>query len=282
MKKSLYLFITLLNFGLVGCSNNDTHQAQGYIEGRYTYMATSVSGRLQKLLVQRGAKVKAGDLLFTLDPQPEMDAYMAALGNEEQARLEQEVIKPNIEYAKLTYNRYQSLVPKNAIQQSQLDSAKANYDSLQQQLDKATAAVNTAKATAAQAAWTNAQKLVRAPVDAFVFDTYYRLGEYTQAGQAVISLLAPEDIKAIFYISEKYLGSIQLNESVDVRCDGCAKSIRGHISFISPAAEFTPPVIYSTETNVKLIYRIEATFNPDVAYQLHPGQPVAVTFRAHV
>lgn len=273
------LLLTML--WLAGCSRHPSHLAQGYMEGRYTYMATSVSGRLEKLLVQRGTKVKAGQILFVLQSRPEMDAYVAALANEEQALLEKDVIKPNLEYARLTYNRYKTLVPKNAIQQSELDSATANYASLQSQLSKANAGYVSAKANAAQAEWNKDQKVVVAPVDAMVFDTYYRLGEYTQAGSAIMSLLAPADIKAIFYVPEKYLGSIQLGDVVHVRCDGCDKDVKGQVSFISPTVEYTPPVIYSNETNQKLIYRIEAAFDPAVAVKLHPGQPVSVTYYSH-
>lgn len=273
-----WMICLLMALALSGCSRQPSHQAQGYVEGRYTYVATSVSGRLQKLLVQRGSEVKAGQLLFVLEPQPEMDAYFAALGNEEQAALEQGVIQPNLDFARLTYQRYKKLVPKNAIEQSQLDSATANMLSLGQQLDKAHAGLAAAKATTAQAQWVSDQKIVNAPVDAIVFDTYYRLGEYTEAGKPILSLLAPQDIKVIFYISERWLGELQLGDAVQVKCDSCARSIQGRISFISPSAEYTPPVIYSNETTAKLIYRIEAEFTPDMARQLHPGQPVTVTF----
>lgn len=267
---------------LAGCSRYPSHRSQGYVEGRYTYMATSVSGRLEKLLVQRGSKVKMGQMLFILESQPEMDAYLVALGKEEQAIIEQYVIKPNLVYARQTYNRYKALLPKNAIQQSQLDSATANYESLQQQLDKAGAAVATANAASAQAQWNREQKIVSAPVDAIVFDTYYRLGEYTEAGKPILSLLAPADIKVIFYVNEKNLGAVQIGDPIEVRCSSCEKHIGGKISFISPSAEYTPPVIFSDQTNEKLIYRVEAEFNPDIAYKLHPGQPVTVTYHSHV
>jgi HlyD family secretion protein len=37
-------------------------------------------------------------------------------------------------------------------------------------------------------------------------------------------------------------------------------------------------VIYSNETNPKLIYRIEAEFASQDAKRLHPGQPVSVMY----
>ena len=266
---------------LNGCSSSSEREVQGYIEGRYTYMATSVPGVLRELLVVRGTRVKQGQILFVLEEQPESDAYNAAIANLKQSIDARDAIIANLAYAKITYQRYKVLVPQNAIQQSQLDSAKATYDATIAQLAQAGATIAANVASLAQAKWTKDQKIISAPVDAIVFDTYYRLGEYTIANQAILSLLAPADIKAIFYIPETDLGAIHLGEKISVRCDGCHQSYPGHISFISPSAEYTPPVIYSNETNAKLIYRIEAEFAPQDAYFLHPGQPVYVTYSTH-
>ena len=51
---------------------------------------------------------------------------------------------------------------------------------------------------------------------------------------------------------------------------------RARCSFISPRAEYTPPVIYSRESRGKLVFMIEIVFDPAVAATLHPGQPVDV------
>lgn len=276
-----YLLIGSIIFLAVGCSRQSTHEAQGYIEGRYTYMATPVSGILRQIFVARGTTVKQGQKLFVLEEQPESDAYDAAVENLKQSINARDAIVANLVYAKLTYERYKILVPKNAIQQSQLDNAKSNYDAMIAQLAQANANIASTTATLAQAKWTKEQKIVYAPVDAIVFDTYYRLGEYTLANQPILSLLAPADIKAIFYIAEADLGNIHLNDDVSVHCDGCNKDYIGHVSFISPTAEYTPPVIFSTETNEKLVFRLEAEFSIQDAMNLHPGQPVTVMYHPH-
>jgi HlyD family secretion protein len=270
--------VFMMAFALVSCSGSSSQQAQGYIEGRYTYMTTPVSGVLEQLMVARGTRVKQGQLLFVLEQQPESDAYQAAVDNLNQSIAARDIIIANLAYAKITYQRYKILVPKNAIQQSMLDNAKSTYDATLAQLAQANASIASSTASLAEATWTKNQKSVYAPVDALVFDTYYRLGEYTVASQSVLSLLAPSDIKAIFYVSEAYLGRLHLGDEVSVQCDRCKKAYKGRVSFISPSAEYTPPVIYSTETNEKLIYRIEAEFAAHDAYYLHPGQPVTVTY----
>lgn len=280
LKRSAYLlFITILL--IVGCSRQSSGEAQGYIEGRYTYMTTSVSGVLTELLVNRGDTVKQGQPLFVLEMQPESDEYAVAQANLQQMLAARDATAANLEYDRLTYERNKILVPKKAIQQSELDRSKASYDATAAQLVQADANIASARASLAQSKWTLSQKTINAPVDAVVFDTYYRIGERTQADQAIISLLAPSNIKAIFYVNEAVLGGIKLGNKVSVQCDGCAKEYEGAVSFISPSAEYTPPVIYSTETNEKLVYRIEAEFAAKDAVNLHPGQPISVTYYLH-
>jgi HlyD family secretion protein len=63
---------------------------------------------------------------------------------------------------------------------------------------------------------------------------------------------------------------------LDVFVDGVADPLKGKVTFISPQAEYTPPVIYSQETRGKLVFMIEARFDPATAVKLHPGQPVDV------
>ena len=60
--------------------------------------------------------------------------------------------------------------------------------------------------------------------------------------------------------------------------DGVQQSFEGKVSYISPQAEFTPPVIYSRESRAKLVFMVEADFDPAVSAELRPGQPVDAVF----
>lgn len=271
-------FVVLLVGLLIACQQHDD-EAQGYIEGRYTYIATNVSGILNTLYVTKGARVNRGQKLIALESQPESDIYQAEIDNLRQASAARDAISANLTYLKLTYERYKTLVPKGAIQQSALDNAKANYHSALSQLAEAQASIAESRAKVAQAKWTLEQKFLYAPTDGIVFDTFYRQGEYTEAKKAILSLLAPEDIKAIFYVPQRILGQFQLGQAISIACDGCSTFYPAKISFISPVAEYTPPVIFSSETNSKLIYRIEANFARQDAYHLHPGQPIRVHYQ---
>jgi HlyD family secretion protein len=63
-----------------------------------------------------------------------------------------------------------------------------------------------------------------------------------------------------------------------VTCDGCAEGIRAQVTFIARQAEFTPPVIFSSEERAKLVFRVEAI--PRKPELLRVGQPTAVSLIA--
>lgn len=278
---SAIIAAAFISLPLAGCQRQSSNAIQGYIEGRYTYIATSVSGQIRELFVDRGSEVKAGTLLFVLEEQPEKDVQAAAAADLKQAQANRDIVVANLYYTKTTYKRNKVLAPL-AVSQQTLDLSTSDYNANLAQLSQADSNISARTASLARATWEVGQKFVAAPVDGIVFQKYYRLGEYSEAGKPILSILAPEDIKAIFYVPEPELASIQLNTEISVRCDECAKSYVGHVSFISPRAEYTPPVIFSDQTNAKLIYRIEARFSARDAVMMHPGQPVKVVLKKHV
>src|SRR6185503_12984326 len=121
------------------------------------------------------------------------------------------------------------------------------------------------------------QKSVKSPVAGLVQDTYFVDGEWVSANQPVVSLLPPQNIKVRFFVEERRLGSLRTGQAVSVACDGCPAPIAAQVSFISPQAEFTPPVIYSRQERAKLVFLIEARPAASDAVKLHPGQPMEVT-----
>ena len=48
------------------------------------------------------------------------------------------------------------------------------------------------------------------------------------------------------------------------------------IEYISPEAEYTPPIIYSQDTRYKLVYKVRATLPANIASSFHPGQPLDI------
>ena len=64
-------------------------------------------------------------------------------------------------------------------------------------------------------------------------------------------------------------------ETISFTCDTCPPNLTARIIYISPRAEFTPPVIYSQSARTKLVFLVEA--RPDSSSMvLPPGLPVSV------
>jgi len=107
-----------------------------------------------------------------------------------------------------------------------------------------------------------------------VQDVFFRAGEVVNAGQPVLSVLPPQNLRLRFYVPEPVLATFALGQTVAVACDSCPAGIEAKVSFISREAEYTPPVIFSEQERAKLVFRIEA--RPAAAMNLPIGLPVSV------
>ena len=162
------------------------------------------------------------------------------------------------------------------VAQFEADLKTAQLGARADQIAAAEANVRALEAALAKAAWDLSQKRRTAPQAGLVFETLYREGEWVAAGRPVAALLPPQNIKVRAFVPETEIGAIHPGDAVRVTVDGVPEPFNGKISFISPKAEFTPPVIYSQENRRKLVFMIEIAFDPKAAADLHPGQPVDV------
>ena len=69
---SLLLAALLLSFA--GCAQKPTNTYQGYVEGKFVYVASPEAGRLDRLSVARGDTIATNHPLFALDDEPEASA----------------------------------------------------------------------------------------------------------------------------------------------------------------------------------------------------------------
>jgi HlyD family secretion protein len=306
--------LVLAALGLASCSEPGQRTYQGYAEGEFVRVAAPFAGDLTKLAVARGAQVQAGDPLFVLEQQNEAAARTEAADQLKQAEArlddlkkgkrapEQEAIEAQkreaqaaFELAEAQLKRQQRLAASGFISRDALDQARsavaqararvAEYDAqlrtarLTAREDEIRAAefeISAARAALAQADWRLSQKSVAAPASALVHDTLYVQGEWVPAGAPVVSLLPPENIKVRFFVPERELGRIQVGDKVLISCDGCQQPESVPITYVSPQAEYTPPVIYSRETRAKLVFLVEARPDRADVLRLKPGQPVDV------
>jgi len=287
---------------------------QGYVEGEFVLVAPAVGGTLQTLSVRRGMQATKGDPLFAIDQTAEAAARDQAAAAVRQAQDQLENLtkgkrSPEIDaiaaqkvqaeaqlrLAEQQLRRQRGLIGSTAFRQEPLDQAIASRDGQKAQVDQLTAQLAMArmalgredeiraaqaqisanKAVLAQTQWRLDQKTVSAPVSGLVADTYFDPGETVNAGQPVVSLLPPENTKVRFFVPEAMLADIPVGAPVIIRCDGCPKEIAATVRFVSPQAEFTPPVLYNRENRKRLVFLAEA-YPAEPTLLLRPGQPVDV------
>lgn len=97
-----------------------------------------VSGILKEKKYTEGQFVKAGSVMFVIEP----DIYRATL-TQAQGSLAQ--AEANVKQSRLNYERAQNLYKQNAMSKKDYDAAQASYDTALGQLETARAAVDNAK-----------------------------------------------------------------------------------------------------------------------------------------
>jgi HlyD family secretion protein len=132
-----------------------------------------------------------------------------------------------------------------------------------------------------QAALEQAQKRLddlspMAPEGGLIENTFFNLGEWVPAGTPVVSVLPPDRVKLRFFVPEDDAAHAQIGQTVSFSCDSCPSPLTARIIYVSPRAEFTPPVIYSQTARSKLVFLIEARPEP-TRIRLPPGLPITVS-----
>jgi HlyD family secretion protein len=299
---------------LYSCGKNNQITLQGYIDATYTYVSSGVSGKLLTLYVNKGDHIQENQLLFKLDPEPETSQLEQAknkLSQSEQvlsdlqkgqrdtvisgllaARLQ---VMANLDFARKTLDRYQALYKSGVLDKNSLDKATSDFNEADQKMKESEAHIEEARLGAREnlikaqqavvasnmaevkaTSWSVSQKTIYSPINARVFDNLYEVGEFVEPGSPVYVLLPRTKIKVIFFVPESYLSYMKAGKIISFSCDSCKQKYPVAISFISPAAEYTPPVIFSKDSRDKLVYRIEALLSPEISDQFNVGQPVDV------
>lgn len=302
---------------VVGGCNSDNSSAlvlTGTVEARETALAFQVDGRIEKLLIDEGQLVTAGQTAALLIDQDyrlavnrtraEMAAAEAALALLEAGSRSQEVqvaaatldqALAERRFAEAEEKRIRRLVASKLASQEQLDQATLKQDiaasavrrteqqlqllqegARQEELDKARAEL-AARRSALEAAeqWLSYTRLA-SPVSGLVTLRQAEAGEVIGAGQPVFKVAELSRPWVRAYLNETDLARVRLGQRVQVTVDGLPdRAFDGVLSFISPKAEFTPKSVETRALRVDLVYRVKIQLeDPDGVLKL--GMPADV------
>lgn len=196
-------------------------------------MRPETPGRITRIHFTEGGRVSAGQVLFSLD-----DAMARAALNEASA---------NLDNSRRASTRASQLSKERLIAQGDADTARAAY------------AVDQARVASART--TLSRLSLRAPFAGQVGLREVSVGEYVNAGQALVTLVRLDPIEVDFSVPESALPDLETGQRISVSVDAYPNDrFGGTVSAIDP-------VVDANSRSTRLRARIP---NPDG--RLKPGQ----------
>ncbi len=144
-----------------------------------------VSGYIERIAFKEGDEVKAGDLLFVIDPRPYRAAYDSAVAQLARARAAEQL-------AQEQEKRAQALIAANAISREEFETRRAGSTQSNADVRVAEAAVATAKLNLD---FTE----VRSPIAGRVSRAMLTLGNLVQADQSVLTSVVSQDPVYVYF-----------------------------------------------------------------------------------
>jgi membrane fusion protein (multidrug efflux system) len=206
-------------------------------------VAGRITGIVESIEVDRGAVVKQGQVLATLDPR-EYDAEVRQA-------------KEDMELKKIEYERARALVESKVMSAQDLDQKRAQYE--------------VAVATWEKAKAIRDYTVIRAPFDGIVTEKYARIGQKVieDKEEQLFKITAVEPLLARVYLPEEELLAVRIGEKVEVVPDRFPSAkTTGEVRFISPTVD-------PASGTFQVIIRVRREPAPAV---LRPGLSVKVRF----
>ncbi|HWU17747.1 MAG TPA: HlyD family secretion protein [Devosia sp.] len=280
-------------FWLTGGRYEDTDNA--YVQQAKVSLSADVAGRVSAVKVIENQTVKAGDVLFTLDPQPYQIALSQANAALATARVNVEQLKVSYGTAlaqlkssedtlairKAAFDRQSTLVTQGINANATLDDTKLAYQQAQssvdlanQQVAAATAAlagnpdiptdthpaVLSAMAAVEQAERDLAKTSVVAPADGIVANvSSLNVGQFIAAGTTIASLVESQATWVQANFKETQLAELKVGQPVDIHVDAYPGVLHGSIESLGAAtgSEFSLiPAQNATGNWVKVVQRL--------------------------
>lgn len=311
------IFSLLISVVFLQACGNKKNTYQGYVTGTNTYIAPQFEGTLKTLAVKKGDKVAKGELLFALDDKPQVFVLneTKALLQESisqlrdlskprrtqkldiiRAKIKQVVAQINL--AQLRKTRNQTLFDKKVLAKDSLDVAQEHLNELlakkmqlESELELAKlgarpdiveakkSSIQSLKIKLQHLSWAMYSKVAYSPAAGLVYDTFYVEDELVTAAKPVVALLFPENIYIEFFVPFNQAKDLHVGQEIEYMFIGENNSSKiAKLIYISPEAEYVPPLVYSRDNADKIVFKIKAKpVNTDF---LNPGTPVTVKIDA--
>ncbi len=216
-------------------------------------IAAQATGRIATLVVKAGDRVRAGQLLATIDDRETQTGVARSQAQVAQAQAEMSNAQAQVE-------RTRQLQKKGFVSQAALDTAETQFKGAQ-------AGFASASAGARQTALAQGFTRVLAPYDGWVLQTLAEAGDLAVPGKPILSLYAPLPLRVVVQVPASRGAEAKAAGRIEMQAPGANAWTALDVRAVMPAAD---PVSQTIE------WRLEVP--PAVAQGLVPGQQVRVRF----
>jgi len=249
-----------------------TLRLTGTLRGeRETDLAANVGGRVITMKIERGQRVKKGELIA------QVDVSSAALALAE-ARVAVQTSKTQESISRADCDRYERLKASGAVTELEYDQVTAKCK---------TAPLNLEAAQARQsiAAKNVGDGRILSPFAGTVTDRYVQVGEYVQPSSRVASLAQVADLRLEFSLPEQSYPDVKLAQDISFRVAAYPGQLfSGTVSHISGAVRETRDVLVEASVKNpehKLLPGMFADVELTVGHDSLPSIPKAAAFEGN-
>ncbi|MBI2745841.1 MAG: efflux RND transporter periplasmic adaptor subunit [Burkholderiales bacterium] len=233
------------------------YEIDGVIEPvKQSVVSAQASGRVVKLLVKMGDRVKAGQLLATIDDQESSVGVQRSAAQVAQSAAE-------LRNARVNFERTRDLRAQGFVSQAALDVAETQYQAAQAGNAQASAG---ARASALSQGYTR----VTAPYDGWVLQTHVEAGDLAVPGKPIVTVYAPLPLRAVVQVPASLADSTRAAREVLVQLG----EANGESKWVAPVKRSAMPAADPVSQTV--VWRLD--LSPQAAQNLLPGQQVRVRF----
>jgi membrane fusion protein YbhG len=151
-------------------------------------------------------------------------------------------------------------------QDTQVDAAKAQYDTASTAVDVARAALGVLQVQ-------SNKMTLKSPVNGIVSRRAAHAGEIAAPNSNLLSVTNLESVKLTIYVPETQIGAIKIGDEISVSVDSFpGKQFKGKVVFISTQAEFTPRNVQTQAERVNTVFAVRVQI-PNPNLELKPGMP---------
>ena len=219
-------------------------------------VSAQAAGRIATLAVKAGDRVRAGQLLATIDDRDTQAGLQRSQAQVTQSDAE-------LRNAQAHLNRTRALQAQGFLSQAALDTAEMQFKA-------ARAGREQAGAGARQSALAQEFTRVTAPYDGWVLDTQAQAGDLAVPGKPILTLYAPLPLRAVVQVPASRGEVARAASQVEVQ----VPDSQGGSRWISPASRSVLPAADPVAQTLE--WRLELA--PNAVAGLVPGQQVRVRF----